>query len=345
MASCAVARKVAQDCVRIGKTPERGMPGLASSGGVVLSIKTNDFDEFSHHAAGWKMEHQLLGRGKPSIECSGVLTQSLHLGRIVLSVGYSGQGCSPSGHVAVVMPLDTRPMLYRGRLLGPVEMGVSRDGIGYELVNRHGSNQLVASFAGETLKAYAATMLDEPQLLRHSSDRVNFPDASSRMWFVATCQRVIAEMKGQPELLANPCAVSLMQTQLLEALLLTNSANPECRTLPDRRRVARIAYRYLLECEDVPSLSQLCTLTHASYVTLERGFREVYGMSPRACSRAIRLSRARRDLRRPERETTVTGVALNRGFLELGRFSVQYRERFGESPIETLRKARYASGQ
>jgi AraC-like DNA-binding protein len=40
----------------------------------------------------------------------------------------------------------------------------------------------------------------------------------------------------------------------------------------------------------------------------------------------------------------VTDVALRWGFLELGRFSVQYRQRFGEAPSETLKKARQLEG-
>jgi transcriptional regulator GlxA family with amidase domain len=36
--------------------------------------------------------------------------------------------------------------------------------------------------------------------------------------------------------------------------------------------------------------------------------------------------------------TTVTRVAVDHGFMELGRFSVAYRSLFCESPSETLRR-------
>ena len=36
---------------------------------------------------------------------------------------------------------------------------------------------------------------------------------------------------------------------------------------------------------------------------------------------------------------TVTEIATALGFVELGRFSVEYRKAFGESPSETLRQA------
>jgi AraC-like DNA-binding protein len=41
-------------------------------------------------------------------------------------------------------------------------------------------------------------------------------------------------------------------------------------------------------------------------------------------------------LKADSRESRVTDIANHHGFSELGRFSVQYRELFGESPKVTL---------
>jgi transcriptional regulator GlxA family with amidase domain len=52
-----------------------------------------------------------------------------------------------------------------------------------------------------------------------------------------------------------------------------------------------------------------------------------------------RMHLVRRALMRAETSNaTVTGTATDHGFWELGRFSVAYRELFGESPSETLRR-------
>jgi AraC-like DNA-binding protein len=103
---------------------------------------------------------------------------------------------------------------------------------------------------------------------------------------------------------------------------------------------ARRARRYILDrLEDPPSVRELCRVSGANYATLERGFKETYGLSPRAHLKALRLAQVRRHLRNPDKTTTVTGVALRWGFFELGRFAGEYRRRFGESPIETLRKS------
>jgi transcriptional regulator GlxA family with amidase domain len=54
--------------------------------------------------------------------------------------------------------------------------------------------------------------------------------------------------------------------------------------------------------------------------------------------RHLRLDRARADLLHLADVPSVASVALRWGFGHLGRFSADYKERFGESPGESLRR-------
>ena len=56
--------------------------------------------------------------------------------------------------------------------------------------------------------------------------------------------------------------------------------------------------------------------------------------------RRARLVRVRQALLAARGDETVTHVALAWGFTHLGRFALEYRSLFGESPSETLRRAR-----
>jgi AraC-like DNA-binding protein len=53
----------------------------------------------------------------------------------------------------------------------------------------------------------------------------------------------------------------------------------------------------------------------------------------------LRLSRARRALIARDRSVSVAEIATRHGFTQLGRFSVEDREMFGQKPSETLRRA------
>lgn len=310
--------------------------------GLIISVDTDDFEEFCGYAVGWNIDHQLIGRGKPRIKTFGVMTRSVQLALVEHSLGYCSQGDTPKGSVTLAVPVDeARPMVHRGRGVEGLDMCVTRSGTGFELVNRFGTHHLVVSVSQTMLEQYAGDLWCEPRMIGDSADRLRFPDVTKRRGYVEICQRMLDDVRRQPDLLADARWASLWEERLLENILEESCPEPRYANYPNRYQVARCAYQHLLEqLEEVPSIRDLCAVTGASYATLERGFRETYGMAPRACLKAVRLSRARKELRQPNKDATVTGVALHWGFLELGRFSVEYHRRFGETPSETLRKAR-----
>ena len=85
---------------------------------------------------------------------------------------------------------------------------------------------------------------------------------------------------------------------------------------------------------DIPTL---CRALAVSERTLRKAFQKNRGLPPCRRLRMLRLSGARRGLLSACGGcVTVTEIATSFGFVELGRFSVEYRKMFGESPSETL---------
>ncbi len=88
----------------------------------------------------------------------------------------------------------------------------------------------------------------------------------------------------------------------------------------------------------VPRIHVLAARLHMSPRTLQKAFVSVTGLGPHAYFRHCALNRARRALLQAHpAEEQVTAIAAALGFTEIGRFSVRYRELFGESPSQTLR--------
>ncbi len=107
-----------------------------------------------------------------------------------------------------------------------------------------------------------------------------------------------------------------------------------------RARIARQGEEYLRQrLTERVKVTELCEAVGTSERTLELAFVESFGMSPRQLLKTLRLNGAHKDLREATAATSVTSVALGWGFLHLGRFSVAYREMFGETAVTTLRRA------
>jgi transcriptional regulator GlxA family with amidase domain len=77
--------------------------------------------------------------------------------------------------------------------------------------------------------------------------------------------------------------------------------------------------------------------------TLLKHFHDFKGVSPMRHVRNLRLERVRIELLAGGART-VSEVALNWGFPHLGRFSIEYRRRFGESPSATLARHPFPGG-
>ena len=106
---------------------------------------------------------------------------------------------------------------------------------------------------------------------------------------------------------------------------------------PNHELVERAERLALANFQTPLDIATLCRTLAVSERTLRKAFQKIRGLPPCRRLRMLRLSGARRVLLSAHgRCVTVTEIATSFGFVELGRFSVEYRKTFGESPSETL---------
>jgi transcriptional regulator GlxA family with amidase domain len=86
---------------------------------------------------------------------------------------------------------------------------------------------------------------------------------------------------------------------------------------------------------NVVCIDDLCRLAGANPRTISRAFKVVHDTTPSRYLRELRLMEVRRVLLSGCNRASITQVATRFGFRELGRFSVLYRNRFGEAPSVT----------
>jgi transcriptional regulator GlxA family with amidase domain len=150
--------------------------------------------------------------------------------------------------------------------------------------------------------------------------------------------------RSAPHKLAHPQVARALDQGLVHAMImcLTESRPIEQGAGPHRHRaiVARLD-EFLAANQDQPIyLAEICLATGVSERTLRACCQEYLGLSVMRYLWLRRMNLARRKLLRADPTTaTVTDIACDCGFWEFGRFSVQYREHFGEAPSASLRRS------
>ncbi len=152
----------------------------------------------------------------------------------------------------------------------------------------------------------------------------------------------VRKANANPELLADAREMARARSRLLAPLIdWSAQANADERRESTSRREASVHRAMdLVDRSSRPITAlELAVACGVSQRTLEHGFRELLGMTPAAFLRVHRMNLAHYALAGADpRSTSVTEIALELGFSHPGRFSVEYRALFGQSPSETLKK-------
>ena len=133
---------------------------------------------------------------------------------------------------------------------------------------------------------------------------------------------------------------------ILEAFATTVilSVRPHRAHIPSPLRLMREVERYVDSRPDAPvHISEISATLRVSRRTLHRAFHDAIGMGPVTFLRRKRFCAVHTALTNADpSRTRVTDIAIQFGFLEMGRFAGQYLSMFGESPSATLRKSTYS---
>jgi AraC-like DNA-binding protein len=199
------------------------------------------------------------------------------------------------------------------------------------------------SLSHEQLAA-SAKALTGTKIMSPPEGRVLRPSRSTVSRFLRLHLKVCRLVETRLELIANPEVARALQQELLEALINCLTAGDAGGNPKRNQHHADIMIRFeealALYGEPHLNLPALCSAIGVPERTLRMCSAELLGMSPTRYHLLRRLNGARSELLSADPETTsVTQIARNHQFLELGRFAVAYRTVFGEMPSFTLRRS------
>jgi AraC-like DNA-binding protein len=161
--------------------------------------------------------------------------------------------------------------------------------------------------------------------------------------FLRLINYVVSEMSQREGLLTSPFLAQNFSDAILSYLIQDQPHNYTALLHAPTRAAepqhVRLAAEYLEANATKPiTITMLAALAGVSIRAIHAGFQKYRGCTPLEFLRERRLILARAELL-SSHHATITEVATSCGFEHLGRFSILYRERFGETPSQTRRRA------
>lgn len=197
--------------------------------------------------------------------------------------------------------------------------------------------------------------IDRAQLEQHCANLLGHPigrpiefalgmplnSGGGRRWFglVKAILDMFDEGTSLPEIAARELEHALMTSLLAEH---PNNYQLELNTPPPAaapRYVRRIEEFIEANADQALTAQAMARIAGVSVRSVYEGFRRHRGKTPLGYLKEVRLARAHEALRNADPATaSVARIATEWGFTHLGRFSKEYRRRFGELPSKTLRR-------
>lgn len=177
--------------------------------------------------------------------------------------------------------------------------------------------------------------------LRDGTSITPAPAAMARLQRLHAAAAQLADQA--PEIIINPDAARGLEQTLITALAdcLADREDRAGDLAQGQHAIVMRRFRRLVE--DNPEqplyIPEICAAIRVSERTLRACCQEHLGVSPKRYLMLRRLHLARRALRAATADrATVTEIVTRYGFWQLGRFAIEYRRLFGETPSATLRR-------
>ena len=294
------------------------------------------FDDVSDlgRAAGFDLGFRQLDFGPQVIPATLLFGEQVTLVRMRFNRAYHQLGSPPESTRAFGIPLrgmrTWNGREYEASSILPFDLPDGIDG-----VSTSGFCAITLSVNDDSLRSVGESFqIPIPESVARPSTDTVFANGQATLALRSLAQALFCDVNArmdpgtEEELIAALLSAAITDSQILD------------RSRPAQRsRAIRTAMTYLDVYEREPlTVGELCSETGIALRTLNRAFRERFGIGPKAYMTRRRLTGVRAELRAAASESQVADIANSWGFWHMGQFARDYKTVFGELPSETLRR-------
>jgi AraC-like DNA-binding protein len=227
----------------------------------------------------------------------------------------------------------------------PDQEGVLSGPAGHLTRSHAGSERITLVVPRSTMEIQLAMLLgDAPREALEFAPKIDLASGHG-LSLTRYLRMAIADLERPGSMLHQPAVRGIFEQFMMTGLLLSQPNN-HSEALgrggrPIVPRDMRRAIDYIEAHLDTAfKTADVIKATGIAGRTLFKHFKDFKGISPMRYAQNARFREVRRSLLQAEPEEGVTDIAMRWGFTHMGRFSIEYRLRYGESPSQTLKRRR-----
>ena len=307
--------------------------------GSLQTKEVESFEEFSEVVVGARREVTQIENGRLRGRLAHASIGSLRIDFASFNRGLRTRGASGKDGIVIGMLADSADRVtrysYESR---PGDVMVMRPGAEHENRYYGGASVIIASILADDIGSSFASegALSDPAAWQSSHFRGN---ASTVKDVIPRLHALVARLSNTT---LNAQSAEYWKRAVIEAMsasIVEGLSSERDGPLPSALRIVRQVEEYLDATKPAPvHISQICSHMHLSRRTLHRAFHEALGIGPISFLRHRRLCAVHSALRAPKDIRTISDIAMQYGFQNIGRFSSYYQQLFGEYPSETRRR-------
>jgi len=315
---------------------------------IVRAISTSDVDELSHFQINKNRRYTQLQAGQLNGDYLEANLGDVQIFRESLNAGALIEAAPASSFLpfaAITSSADNFKYCGKQREKNTV---LQATGGFWDASFQHRLSFVVAAFDRGAFSRNIESLTGEEVPPAWLVSKACFTEPCALKTYACGLDNILTIIKSRPEILKKDIVKRMLSDSVLrlifKVLSKTTPINEQQVSPSNRAQGVRLVIDYLHHYADqVPTIPELCNIAKLSERNLQYGFNEYLGITPIRYLRLVRLNGAKRDLllSHPKKDRIVD-IALNWGFIELGRFAGEYRQLFQELPSVTLNNIQQA---
>lgn len=299
-----------------------------------------DTDEWCAAATSWDLDFRQLDCGRLDAVLNRAFSPRCVVQRVSLGRRFHQAGASPGGYLSFGVPDDASRLQWYGRESQPYAFLNFNRALALDAVSEVGfvaSTYSVSDAAFDSEAESLGLTITADQVRNGAQSYVLDPIAWQSI--ARTREAIFCHLQSGVD--AAKASVEL-EHDLVHMLVRAIGGPVSTRIrlgYSRRQKAVNRALDFIAAASITHSIGDVVRESRVSWRTLDRGFKERFGVSPKKYIVARRLIRARQDLLDAAPPDTVCQIAYRWGFWHLSRFSNSYCRMFGELPAETLARS------